>query len=76
MVSLSDKTSGIDRNSQQRLSYLLSRDDRRIGDEGKVDPCVSHQVGLELVQNDVQGAVEPQGSCDGRDDLADQPDQT
>ena len=76
MVSLSDKTSGIDRNSQQRLSYLLSRDDRRIGDEGEVNSWVGHQVGLELVQIDVQGAIEPQGSRDGRDDLADQPDQT
>merc|ERR1719278_44694 len=50
-------------DTQGLMVSLLSRDDRRIGDEGEVDPWVGHQVGLELVQIDVQGAVEPQGSC-------------
>ena len=38
-----------------------------------MDPGVGHQVGLELVEVDVEGAIEPQQGCDGRDDLADQP---
>ena len=32
-----------------------------------------NQVGLELVQVDVQGSIESQRSGDGRDDLSDQP---
>ena len=69
-------TSGIIKILGKSLLYLLSRDDRRIDDEGEVNPWVGHQVGLELVQIDIQGAVEPQGSSDGRDDLTDQPNQT
>ena len=38
-----------------------------------MDPRVRHQVGLELVEIDVQGSVEPQRGGDGGDDLADQP---
>jgi hypothetical protein len=34
-------------------------DDRRVGDEGKVDPGVGHQVRLELVQVHIQGPFEP-----------------
>ena len=54
--------------------YLLSGDDGSIGDQGEVDPGVGDQVGLELVEVHVQGAVEPQGSRDRGDDLADQPE--
>merc|ERR1719336_2871455 len=52
---------------------LLSGDDGSIGDKGEVDPGIGNQVGLELVEVHVQGAVEPQGSRDRGDDLADQP---
>merc|ERR1719205_215874 len=52
---------------------LLSRNDGSIGDQGEVDPRVGNQVGLELVEIHVQGAIEPQGSSDRGDDLADQP---
>merc|ERR1719158_1016932 len=61
------------RNTQGLVVSLLGRDDGSIGDEGEVDPRVGHQVGLELVQIDVQGSVEPQRGSDGGDDLADQP---
>jgi hypothetical protein len=37
-----------------------------------VDTGVGHQVGLELGQVHVQGAIEAQRGGDGRDDLADQ----
>merc|ERR1719158_723717 len=61
------------RNTQGLMVSLLGRDDGSIGDEGEVDPRVGHKVGLELVQIDVQGSVEPQRGSDGGDDLADQP---
>ena len=51
---------------------LLGGDDRSIGDQGEVDPGVGHQVGLELSQVDVEGAVEAEGGRDGGHDLADQ----
>ncbi len=38
----------------------------------EVDPRVRHQVGLELGEVDVEGAVEPERGGDGRDDLADE----
>merc|ERR1719242_2343217 len=52
---------------------LLCRDDRSIRDKREMDPGVGHQVGLELCQVHVEGPIEPQGGCDGGDDLADQP---
>ena len=52
---------------------LLGRDDRSVSDQREVDTRVRHQVGLELCQVDVQGAVETQRGRDGGDDLADQP---
>ena len=36
-------------------------------------PQIWDQIGQELVEVDVEGAIEPQRGCDGRDDLADQP---
>ena len=49
---------------------LLCRDDGGIGDKGEVDARVGDQVGLELGQIHVQGAVETERSGDGRHDLA------
>jgi hypothetical protein len=43
-------------------------DDRGIGDEREMDTGVWHQVGLELIEIDVQGAVKSEGSSDGGDD--------
>lgn len=54
------------------MRALGSRDDRRIADERVVDAGVGNQVGLELVQVDVEGAVEPQRGGDRGDDLGNQ----
>ena len=39
----------------------------------EISPRIRHEVGLELGEVDVQGAVETKRGCDGRDNLADQP---
>lgn len=49
------------------VGSLGGRDDGRVGDQREVDTGVWHKVGLELVQVDVQGAIETQGGGDGRD---------
>jgi len=59
-------------DGQLLVVSLLSRDDRSIGGQHKVDTRVRHQVGLELRKIDVQGTIETQGSGQGRDDLGDQ----
>merc|ERR1719466_526763 len=43
---------------------LLGRDDRGVGDEREVDPWIRNQVGLELVQVDIESSVEPERSSD------------
>ena len=53
------------------MSTLGSRDDRGIADQGVVDTGVRHQVGLELVQVDVQSTIETQRRGDRADDLGD-----
>ena len=47
---------------------LCGGDDRRVGNEREVDTRVGHQVGLELVQVNVQGTIETEGGSDRRDD--------
>ena len=47
---------------------FLSRDDRC--GQREVDAGIGHQVGLELCQIHIQGAIKPQGSSDGRHYLA------
>lgn len=47
-------------------------DNRRVGDEREVDTRIRDKVGLELVEIDVEGAVESERSSDGRNDLSDQ----
>lgn len=42
-----------------------SRDNRSVGNEREVDARIWHKVGLELVQVDVEGAVETEGGGDG-----------
>lgn len=51
---------------------LLVRDDRGEGGEREVNTRERHQVGLELVQIDVQRAIETQRGGDGRNNLRDQ----
>lgn len=48
------------------------RDDGGVADEGVVDARVWNQVRLELVQVDIEGAVETEGRGDGRDNLRNQ----
>lgn len=45
-----------------------SRNDGSVGNQGEVDARVRDKVGLELVQVDVQGAIEAEGGGDRRDD--------
>ena len=52
---------------------LLRRDDRRVRREHKVDARVRDQVGLELGNVDVQGAVEAKRGRERGNDLSDQP---
>ena len=52
---------------------LLGRDDGGVGNEWEVDTGKRHQVGLELRQVHVEGAVEAQWGGDGGDDLSDKP---
>jgi hypothetical protein len=51
---------------------LGGRDDGGVADQGVVDTGVGNQVGLELVEVDVEGTVEAQRRSDGADDLGDQ----
>jgi hypothetical protein len=54
------------------VGSLGGRNDWRIGDQREVDTWVWDQVGLELVQVDVEGAVEAKRCGDGGDNLGDQ----
>ena len=49
---------------------FLSRDDRGVCGQREVDAGIGHQVGLELGQIHIQGAIKPQGSSDGGHYLA------
>lgn len=50
-------------------SSLLSSNDRGVGGEHEVDSGVGNEVGLELVDIDVEGTVEAEGGSHGGDDL-------
>ena len=58
------------------LEALMSTPGRRnhggIADQGVVDAGIRDQVGLELVEVDVEGTIEAQGRSDGANDLSDQ----
>ena len=60
-------------NRELLVVGLLSRDDWSVGNQGEVDPGIGDQVGLELGEVDIEGAVEAERGSDARDDLADQP---
>merc|ERR1712106_1059933 len=51
---------------------LLRTDDRCIGHQGKMDPWVGDQVGLELSQIHVECPIKSERCCDGRDNLTNQ----
>ena len=57
------------RNCQLLVVGLLGGDYWCIGSQREVDTWVGHQVGLELRQIDVQGAVKPERGRDGADNL-------
>jgi hypothetical protein len=50
------------------VGRLGGRDNGGVGDQREVDTGVGDQVGLELVQVDVEGTVEAKRGSDGRDD--------
>lgn len=54
------------------MGALLGRNDRGIADERVVDTRIRNQVGLELVQINVERTIESQTRRDGADNLSDQ----
>jgi hypothetical protein len=56
-------------NLEALVRALLARNDGRIADEREVNARERHKVGLELVQVDVERAIEAQARGDGADDL-------
>ena len=54
------------------VSSLVGGDDGGVGNQREVDTGVGDQVGLELVQVDVERTIETQGSGDGGDNLGNQ----
>jgi hypothetical protein len=54
------------------VGALLGRDDGRVADERVVDTRVRHEIGLKLVQVDVESSIEAQARGDGADNLGDQ----
>merc|ERR1719262_1924537 len=58
-------------HGQLLVVRLLSRDDRRVRRKHEVDTRVRHQVGLELSDVHVQGAIETQGGSQRGRDLRD-----
>ena len=60
------------RHRQLLVVGLLGGDDGSVGGQREVDTWVGHQVGLELGQIHVEGAIEAQGGGDGGHDLCHQ----
>lgn len=52
------------------VGSLGGRDNGSVGNEREVDAGVGDQVGLELVEVDVQGTIEAERGSDGRDDCS------
>ena len=77
-VALSHHGSGLkDRvgdftNSELLMVGLLGGDDWSVRRKHEVNSWVWHQVGLELVDVDVEGTIESERHSEGRDDLRDQ----
>lgn len=54
------------------VGALGSRNNRSVADQGVVDTRVGNQVGLKLVQVDVESTIESQRGSDGADNLSNQ----
>lgn len=54
------------------VSGLVGGDNGGVGDQREVDTGVGDQVGLELIQVDVEGAIKTERSGDGRNNLSDE----
>jgi len=54
------------------VARLVGGNNRRVGDEREVNARVRDQVGLELVQVDIERTVEAKRGSDGGDNLSDQ----
>ena len=55
---------------EYRVLTLVGRDDRGVGSKREMDSGERNQIGLELVQVDVQGTVKSERGSDGRHDLS------
>ena len=58
---------------EYRLLTLVGRDDWGIGSKREMDSGERNQIGLELVQVNVQGTVKSKRGSDGRHDLSNEP---
>ena len=54
------------------VGALSSRNDRCIADQRVMDSRVRNQIGLELIQIDIQSAIETKGRGDRADNLSNQ----
>merc|ERR1712094_27654 len=59
-------------NGERLMVGLLGRDDWRVGGDHEVDAWVGHQVGLDLGNINVEGAIESERSGQGGDHLRDE----
>ena len=51
---------------------LLSRDDRRVSDQREMNPGVWHQIGLELVEVNIESTIKTERGSNGGDNLTNQ----
>ena len=52
---------------------LVATGHRAVGGQGVVNTRVGHQVGLELIEVNIQSSVKPEAGRDGGDDLGNEP---
>ena len=60
-------------HSELLMVSLVSAGHWGVGSEGVVDTRVGHQVGLELIEVNIESSVKPEAGRDGGDDLSYQP---
>ena len=51
---------------------LLSRDDGRVSDQREMNPGVWHQIGLELVEVNIESTIKTERGSNGGDNLTNQ----
>lgn len=71
VVRFEDRVSDLS-NRKAFVVSSLSRDHRSVRCQHKMDTGIGHQVGLELSHVDIEGTIETQGGCQGRNDLRNQ----